>query len=421
LEFLYIALGVTAGLLVLSIVWRNVTCRSLQKFAFRIAELVGLPEDSPLSYVLETAKKKISDLENDLLTAQRSRENILTILDNIVDPIFIVSSDDTIIFANRAAESISRMGIVGRRVYEVLEDYYLNEAYDEALRTWQIQEGNVLFYIDKEKRYFMCRIIPVSLPRGDRRIIILLHDLTEERKLDEMRKEFVSNVSHELRTPLTSIHGYAETLLSDPEMDQQTQRRFLEIIETESARMTRLINDLLDLERLESGEAKFDFEVMNWCDVVYYVKSIIKPLSKKYGVEVHIKCEDAKVHGDKDRLIQMLLNIADNAIKYTSLKDSGEKKVAIISKKVGDKVVVEVADTGPGMSRSALKRIFDRFYRVDKGRSRKMGGSGLGLAIVKTIVDRHNGSINVTSEPGEGTKFTIELPLVRSESENENV
>ncbi|RKX38420.1 MAG: PAS domain-containing sensor histidine kinase, partial [Thermotogae bacterium] len=100
---------------------------------------------------------------------------------------------------------------------------------------------------------------------------------------------------------------------------------------------------------------------------------------------------------------------------------SGEKKVAIISKKVGDKVVVEVADTGPGMSRSALKRIFDRFYRVDKGRSRKMGGSGLGLAIVKTIVDRHNGSINVASEPGEGTKFTIELPLVRSESENENV
>ncbi|MFN4190951.1 MAG: sensor histidine kinase, partial [Pseudothermotoga sp.] len=154
--------------------------------------------------------------------------------------------------------------------------------------------------------------------------------------------------------------------------------------------------------------------------IVKYVMSIVEPLSHDYGVKVSFDCQDVTITGDQDRLIQMLLNLVDNAIKYTSLKDSGEKRVKISISKSESYAIIKVSDTGPGMPREALDRIFDRFYRVDKGRSRKMGGSGLGLSIVKTIVDRHGGEISVESELGVGTTFSVKLPVKRNEK-NENV
>ncbi|GAB4307208.1 sensor histidine kinase [Pseudothermotoga elfii] len=399
------------------IFYELITSKRIEKykrFVVRVAELADVPDDSPPYYVLESLRKKIKNLEDELSMAQKSRENTLTLLDSIMDPIlFVDSSSGEILFANTAAQKMSRPIVTTRKIYEALEDYYLIEMFDEAVKSWHIQEGNVVMHVEGKKRYYSCKMTPVLLPRGERRVVILLHDMTKEYELNEMRREFVSNVSHELRTPLTSIHGYAETLLNDPDMDAETRDRFLKIIENESARMSRLINDLLDLERLESGEARFDFQKIDLCSVVKYVVSITEPLSIDYGVKVEYDCEEITIDGDQDRLIQMLLNLADNAVKYTSLKESGEKKVSISVKKEGSQAVIRVSDTGPGMPRDALNRIFDRFYRVDKGRSRKMGGSGLGLSIVKTIVDRHNGQIFVESEPGAGTSFTVKLPVER--------
>lgn len=400
---------------------RDKTIRNFKRFFVRVAELVSVPDDSPPSYVLETLRKTITNLEDELAMAQKSRENTMTLLDNIVDPIFFVdSSTGEILFANTAAQKISRPIVTTKKIYEALEDYYLIEMFDETVRSWQVQEGNVIIYVEGRKRYYSCKMIPVLLPKGEKRVVILFHDMTKEYELNEMRREFVSNVSHELRTPLTSIHGYAETLLNDPEMDPDTRNRFLTIIENESARMSRLINDLLDLERLESGEAHFDFQEIDLCSIAKYVMSIVEPLSNDYGVKVSFDCQDVTVTGDQDRLIQMLLNLVDNAIKYTSLKDTGEKKVKVSISKSKSHAIIEVSDTGPGMPQEALNRIFDRFYRVDKGRSRKMGGSGLGLSIVKTIVDRHDGEISVESELGVGTAFTVKIPLKRNEN-NENV
>ncbi|WP_041082933.1 sensor histidine kinase [Thermotoga profunda] len=400
---------------------RDKTIRNFKRFFVRVAELVNVPDDSPPSYVLETLRKTITNLEDELAMAQKSRENTMTLLDNIVDPIlFVDSSTGEILFANTAAQKISRPIVATKKIYEALEDYYLIEMFDETVRSWQVQEGNVIIYVEGRKRYYSCKMIPVLLPKGEKRVVILFHDMTKEYELNEMRREFVSNVSHELRTPLTSIHGYAETLLNDPEMDPDTRNRFLTIIENESARMSRLINDLLDLERLESGEAHFDFQKIDLCSIAKYVMSIVEPLSNDYGVKISFDCQDVTVTGDQDRLIQMLLNLVDNAIKYTSLKDTGEKKVKVSISKSESHAIIEVSDTGPGMPQEALNRIFDRFYRVDKGRSRKMGGSGLGLSIVKTIVDRHDGEISVESELGVGTTFTVKIPLKRNEN-NENV
>ncbi len=399
---------------------RDRTVKNLRRFFIRVAELVNVPDDSPPSYVLETLRKTITNLEDELAMAQKSRENTMTLLDNIVDPIlFVDGNTGEILFANTAAQKISRPIVTTKKIYEALEDYYLIEMFDEAVKSWQVQEGNVIIYVEGKKRYFSCKMIPVLLPRGEKRVVILFHDMTKEYELNEMRREFVSNVSHELRTPLTSIHGYAETLLSDPEMDPDTRNRFLTIIENESARMSRLINDLLDLERLESGEARFDFQEVDLCAVAKYVMSIVEPLSNDYGVKVSFDCRDVTITGDQDRLIQMLLNLVDNAIKYTSLKDTGEKKVKVSISKSDSHAIIKVSDTGPGMPQEALNRIFDRFYRVDKGRSRKMGGSGLGLSIVKTIVDRHNGEISVESELGVGTTFTVKLPIKRTENDED--
>ncbi len=385
--------------------------KNLLRFFRRVAELADVVEDSPPSYVLERLRKKLKTIEEELSIAQRSRENVLTLLDNISDPIIFVEADGTITFANTAAQKITRSEPIARKIYEAVEDYYVIEMFEETVRTWQAQESEIVMYVNDEKRYYSCKMIPVILPRGERRIVIIMRDVTKEHELNELRRQFVSNVSHELRTPLTSIHGYAETLLSDPDMDVETRKRFLTIIENESARMSRMINDLLDLERMESGEARFEFKETDLCMVVNYVLSIVEPLAKEHGVEVETQCQGVNVWADQDRMVQMILNLVDNAIKYTSLKEIGEKRVKVRVTKEGDYAVIEVSDTGPGIPKEALPRLFDRFYRVDKGRSRKMGGSGLGLSIVKSIVDRHGGQISVNSEVGVGTTFTVKLPI----------
>ncbi|AEH50660.1 sensor histidine kinase [Pseudothermotoga thermarum] len=415
-----IAISIIVALVVYEIAshWK---IRDYKKFFQRVAELAGVSEDSPPIHILQQLRNRIAMLEEELAAVQKSRENVLTLLDNVVDPIFFVQVDGEIIFANKAAEMISRSAVVSKKIHEVLEDYFLIEMFDETVRTWQVQEANVMLYVNGRKRYFSCKMIPVSLSKSEKRIVILMHDITKEHELNEMRKEFVSNVSHELRTPLTSIHGYAETLLNDPDIDPETRQRFLSIIENEAARMTRLINDLLDLERLESGEARFEFQPVDLCSVIKYVLSIVEPLAVQYGVKVEYSCQDIVLEADQDRLIQMLVNLVDNAVKYTSLKETGEKQVKVSAKLQDESVVIKVEDTGPGIPKNALERIFDRFYRVDKGRSRKMGGAGLGLSIVKTIVDRHNGKIYVESEVGVGTTFTVVLPVKQGERKDENV
>jgi len=419
LVFLAAFCGFAAGL-ILSFIIRDRTIKNFKRFFVRVAELVNVPDDSPPPYVLETIRKTIKNLEDELEMAQKSRQNTMTLLDSIVDPIlFVDSNSGEILFANAAAQKIARPVVTTRKIYEAIEDYYLIEMFDETVKSWQVQEGNVIIYIEGKKRYYSCKMVPVLLPKGEKRVVILFHDMTKEYELNEMRREFVSNVSHELRTPLTSIHGYAETLLSDPDMDPETRNRFLTVIENESARMSRLINDLLDLERLESGEARFDFQEIDLCATANYIITIVEPLSADYGVKVECDCENISVVGDQDRLVQMLLNLVDNAIKYTSLKESGEKKVKISMSRSDSHAIIKVIDTGPGMPEDALKRIFDRFYRVDKGRSRKMGGSGLGLSIVKTIVERHNGEISVESELGVGTTFTVKLPIRRVEDDED--
>ncbi|WP_448377124.1 sensor histidine kinase [Fervidobacterium sp.] len=376
----------------------------LDKIALSIGEEAGTP---PL-YIYERLRKRIEELERKINDTERERKNVFTILNNITDPIIIVRGDGTVSFANIAGRDITRPGIEGRKVYEIIENYHLLEMFEKALQTGEIQSGDVQLNVDAEIRYYDAKVVPIKFDEESERYIIVLHDTTKEKQLDKLRREFISNVSHELRTPLTSIHGYAEALLDDDLSNKQLVRKFLSVIESESGRMTRLINDLLDLERLESGDAKFNFAPVELCHVIDRVYNIVEPLSHDYGVELEMECDEPKiVYGDFDRLVQLMLNLVDNGVKYTSIKESGEKKVLARCYEKEDKIVFEVRDTGPGIPEDAQKRLFERFYRVDKARSRKVGGTGLGLSIVKMIAEKHNATLTFESKVGEGTIFRV--------------
>ncbi len=419
LTFLIIALScVSAVGFVLAIIfyWRLKQVKAIFKdISYTIAG-----EEIPIIKILDVLKSMKHDLVSKYEEAIRSRENMRAIIQNINDGIIILDRSGKVLMDNSAAREIFGINeeTEGKKLVEVIDNYDLLDFADKNLKSFSRDSEEITILYPK-KRYVKCDAITVTLSEDEEVLIILMKDVTKERELDAMRREFISNVSHELKTPLTSIHGYAETLLNDDFSDVEMTRHFLSIIEAESARMSRLISDLLDLQKMEEGKTTFNFEETSIAEVVRYVSRIVKPLSESLGVNVSISCDtEATVNGDFDRLVQAVLNLTDNAIKYTSQKEKGEKHVHLSCEVDDEECTLSIKDTGPGIPEKAIPRLFDRFYRVDKARSRKVGGTGLGLSIVKMIVDKHNGRIEVSSEEGKGTEFKIHLPLIKERSDN---
>jgi two-component system phosphate regulon sensor histidine kinase PhoR len=240
---------------------------------------------------------------------------------------------------------------------------------------------------------------------------MVLHDLTDLRRLEQVRTEFVANVSHELRTPLTAIQGYLETLLGGALDERQHARRFLEIAFRHTERLGRLLNDLTDLSNIELGKVTLRLGPVPIADVVHSVLDIIRPRAEtgRVGLIADVQPSDLTVNADHDRLAQILINLVDNAVKYTP--ENGWVTVAARPLDPG-RAEVRVRDTGVGIPRADLPRLTERFYRVDKARSRELGGTGLGLAIVKHLVLAHGGELSIESEEGEGTTVRFTLPMM---------
>ena len=227
------------------------------------------------------------------------------------------------------------------------------------------------------------------------------------KKAEKMRIEFVANVSHELRTPLTSIKGYAETLLQDIEDGLNPDPEFLKIILKNSNRLLALINDLLDLSAIESGADELHLADLDLREITDHVLTHLQAVSAKKETRVNAEYATDYVHADPKRVEQVLTNLIDNAVKYCP----AGSVIRVIWSQEGAEVVLRVRDNGPGIAEKYLDRLFERFYRLDKGRSREMGGTGLGLSIVKHIMQRHNGSVNAESELGQGTTFVCRFPV----------
>jgi two-component system sensor histidine kinase VicK len=241
-------------------------------------------------------------------------------------------------------------------------------------------------------------------------VLIVLHDVTERRRTEERRKEFVANVSHELRTPLTNIRSYAETIRdAGDDIPADTRNSFLDIVINEADRMTHIVQDLLTLSRLDSGRTEMVMARFAFGDAIDAVLRSIALDARRHGHELTGDYSEhlPLIMGDRGRIEQVMLNILSNAVKYTP--DGGH--IRVTAGDAGEKVWMEVADDGIGIPKKDRARIFERFYRVDKARSRESGGTGLGLSIATEIVQRHNGSLTIVDREGPGTTVRLELPV----------
>ncbi|MGM8366270.1 two-component system histidine kinase PnpS [Virgibacillus sp. W0181] len=345
---------------------------------------------------------------------QMQAEQFSTVIDNSQSGLVLIDEKGYIHLVNRKFISIfgnDPQDYIGYLYYDVLE----NETIHQTVQETFLYEKNMkrLFTHYKETDKYFLEIVgaPIFNDRNMLRgAVLVLYDITELKKLEVMRKDFVANVSHELKTPITSIKGFAETLLDETMDDPETRKQFLGIIYEESKRIQVLIEDLLILSKLEKDEFQLVFSNINLSKLLEDIVPLIQHQATENNIDFTTNVlSDAKFVADKERIKQVLINLLANAISYTPA--GGEINLTI--DETEDFVSIQVTDTGIGIEQEALPRIFERFYRVDKARSRNTGGTGLGLAIVKHIVEVHDGKISVESELNKGTTFSVYLPKDR--------
>lgn len=344
------------------------------------------------------------------------RNYLNAIVSSLVDALLLVDQDLRLTMVNPAAERL--LGVspdrYGRYLLESIRNYDLVQVFQRVLQEKKPAEQDIQVFLPRQ-RTLRAHVTPVRSPSGTVvGVVAILHDITEIMRLEKVRSDFVANVSHELRTPLTSIKGFVETLLDGAWEDPESARRFLSIISAETNRMVALVNDLLKLSRLEAGDADWHPQPVNLAEVLRDASEPYQLKAKEQNIrfEIDIAPDPPPVLGDATLLRQVAANLLDNAFKYT--ESGGTVRLSL--EHTDEHVKLTVADTGIGIPAKHLHRIFERFYRVDRGRSRKMGGTGLGLAIVKHIVEKHQGEIEVESEYGEGTRMTVILPISRDQT-----
>jgi two-component system phosphate regulon sensor histidine kinase PhoR len=350
-------------------------------------------------------REKVHDLGHEQAKAT-------AILDGMIEGVIAVDGRDIILLMNERARSMFGLDATrgeGKPFLEVIRNTELHEAFREGRAG---DEGSVshreLRLASPVERRVQVNAVPLRLGASEVGVVMVLHDVTELRRLEQVRTEFVANVSHELRTPLTAIQGYLETLLTGALEEQENARRFLEIVFRHTERLGRLLNDLMDLSNIELGRVALKLGPTRLDEAVDAVLAIIGPKAKsgKVALRSQLPSDLPPVLADRDRLVQILINLVDNAVKYTP--EDGRVTVRVQEPADGW-IEVDVVDSGIGIPPADLPRITERFYRVDKARSRELGGTGLGLAIVKHLVFAHGGQLKIESEPGRGTTVRVWL------------
>lgn len=402
--------------------------------AFSFTSSIVIPLQEMTSVALEMAEGKL-DMSIDVISddeigklgrglnymAQRLRDTIRqiteeknkvkAILKSINDGVIAIDRKGTILLINPAVEKMFNICYeksLGKTVIEVVRNFDLEKLLFQALKSGQSISDEIQLLVPDPKTF---RIVTAPLKNEKEvvGVVAVLRDITAFREVERMKTDFVANVSHELRTPLTSVKGFVETLLDGALEEPETARHFLEIISDETDRLNRLINDLLSLSRIEAKNMEANKEKLSLAKIMNNTLSILTPQAKEkvLDVELRIAPDLPMVMADEDMIGQMLINLVDNAIKYTPRGG----KVSIKAEKENDAVKIVISDTGIGIPRESIPRLFERFYRVDKARSREMGGTGLGLAIVKHILELHHGRIEVESDVARGSTFTVYLPV----------
>jgi len=406
-----LAIGVfVAGRVTEPVVQMQTIAREMSEGNFAARAPVRSPDEiGVLARAINTLAMRLRDRLADL---QHERAKIGAILDGMVEGVLAVDGRGHVVLMNERARTMFGLQTArpeGTPLLEVVRHVGLHELVGRCRLSG---EGTVvrreLRVAGPVERILQANAVPLRLAADDPGVVMVLHDITELRRLEQVRTEFVANVSHELRTPLTAIHGYLETLLSGALEDRDHARRFLEIVFRHTERLGRLLNDLTDLSNIELGRVILKIEPTRLDEVVESVLAIIRPRADVGGVTLTADLPGPlTVHADRDRLAQILINLVDNAVKYSP---RGGRVTVSARPVAAGRIAVSIEDTGVGIPAEDLPRITERFYRVDKARSRELGGTGLGLAIVKHLVAAHGGQLDIESEVERGTTVRVTLP-----------
>jgi len=370
------------------------------------AETRGRDEVADLA---RSVNRMADQLAERLALLNRERDQLRSVLDGMVEGVLLTDPAGTILLANPAFGRIFdvQLPVEGRRPLEVARVPALQEAVEAALTTDKSIARE--FTLPGSPGRFI-RASLAAIREGGRRVgaVAVFHDVTDLKRLETIRREFVANVSHELRTPLTAIRGYAETLKDGGLGDPARAAEFTEVIHRNTLRLQSLIEDLLDLSSIEQGQARITLGPVRLREVAVQAEAVIRPAAERKGQSLSFDLPAAVPDpvADRDRLAQVLINLLDNAVKFTPEKGT----VTVTARRADGRVVVAVTDTGAGIPPDEVDRIFERFYRVDRSRDRREGGTGLGLAIAKHLVQAMGGTIEVKSVPGSGTTFRLTFP-----------
>jgi two-component system phosphate regulon sensor histidine kinase PhoR len=421
-KVIYTGIVLTILALILSLVVSKTTTKSLAGIINISEELAkgNLNVDIPISeskgeipkitMALNHMAQKLNEVFKQLSHEKNQLEAVLSAMS---EGVMVVSEKGKIILTNNIFKEMFNLtdDPFQKSYWEVLRNKEVIKLIDGVLQNWK-PDNKEVFYLYPEERYYLANVIPLTSP--EREIIVVMFNITEFKKLENIKADFIANVSHELRTPLTAIKGYTETLEEGAFEDPQEQKHFIKIIKRHANRLINIVSDLLVLSEIEGRDVlsqqneNGDLEDVNVNEVIRSSLEALKSnaLEKELKVSFNPSDKEHIITASRFLLEQMFINLIDNAVKYTP--DHGEVGIEITDK--NEYLAIEIYDNGIGIPKDSLPRIFERFYRVDKTRSRKMGGTGLGLSIVKHIVIIHGGKIDVKSEEGKGSRFCISLP-----------
>ena len=402
----------------LIVTWMLVSRASkpLDRVAKAAARLANGNYDEPVFVNVRDEFRDLANQLNSIRSSMASRDSemqrLSTVLTAMTDGVIALDSEQRVQFANAAAGTLLGFKpdeIHGRKLLQAVRNNQLQEMVVRLLASQRSEEIEIKFG-DENLRNLL--VHATSFEDGEQAkpfsVVMMIYNLSEVRRLDAMRRDFVANVSHELKTPLSSIKAYAETLSAGAIHDEDNRDRFVNQIEEQADRLHQLISDLLSLARIEQGNQLLDIQRVSLAQVVEECVEEQQRSAEIKQIDLSIEPseETVWVQVDKDGLRQILVNLVDNAIKYTP---EGGRVIVSWRQEMG-KIALEVSDSGIGIPESMRDRVFERFFRVDKARSRELGGTGLGLAIVKHLAQSFGGNVSVESELGEGSRFIVELP-----------
>jgi two-component system phosphate regulon sensor histidine kinase PhoR len=368
-------------------------------------------DDDEFGILADTLNRMGADIQRKLRSITEDRARLEAIVSGIVEGVVAVDAEDRVLYCNSAAArlfDIDPASAEGQPFEELFRAPGLGDLLRQARDGGSSERSEVR--LEGDERVLSLEVNATPFAAGDSRgVVMVLHDITGIRALERVRRDFVANVSHELKTPLTSIKGYVETLLDGAADEAAMRARFLEKIQKNADRLSHLVSDLLSLSRIESEQDVDKREPLDWAEMLQDAARRHEDAVRQKSLQLEVRpaAEPVVVLGDREAVIEILDNLLDNAIKYSPTGG----RIRLVLSRGEESGTLTVEDTGAGIPEEDLDRIFERFYRVDKARSRELGGSGLGLSIVKHLVQAMEGEVSVRSRVGEGSCFTVRLPL----------